>query len=394
MKKQLTSYLFAFTIFILFICDAKSNDLKNNGDTLVLSLDDAIEHAVDSALDAFIAENLYLAAYWQHENFRAERLPFLNLNATPADYRRTVAQEYDPQEESYRYIERETFFSSANLSVNQNIFRTGGEIYLDSDIGRLENLGIHERVEYSTVPLRIGVRQPIFAYNEFKWKKKIEPVKYERARFEMIESMEGIAMEVVELFFELAVARENLQIAQTQKANADTLHNIGKQRFDLGTISREDLYMLELDKVESGTYLERAKAQLERAQMNLLSYLRLDADTNIEIVVPEDVPDIQIQPSQSLGHAQEKHPKMLELEEDILMARSEVERARKESRFNANLDLSFGLNQRAENLPGAYQDPTNQQIVNLGVSIPLLDWGTAKGEHQLINITGRLYLPR
>ncbi len=381
MKKGLFSLLLGYAFFTLFSCELYSNEKSSN--TLVLTLDKAIELAVDSSLNSFIAENMYLAAYWRYNTYRAQRLPFLNLHADPAQYRRTFTQEYDSQENTYRYVEQQTFYSGANISLNQNIFSTGGTLYLDSDLGRLENFGANRFLQYNTVPLRVGLRQPLFAYNDFKWQKKIEPVKYEKAKLELVESMERIAVETVEMFFALAAAQVNLQIAETQKANADTLLNIGKQRFELASISREDLYMLQLEQVNTNNNLHRAQSQYKRAQMNLNSYLRLNADTRIEIILPDNIPDLHIAVSESLSLAKANHPSIKELEEIVFRSRSDVERTLRESRFSANLQMSFGLSQMAETLHDAYKDPVDQQIVQVGVYIPLLDWGTAKGKHNL-----------
>ncbi len=381
MKKRTLSLLLGCGFLMLFACDLYSN--PKSRDTLALTLEEAIELAVDSSLNAFIAENLYLASYWEYNTFRAQRLPFLELHTNPANFRRAMTQEYNYQEGRYEYVEQQTLYSNLNLSINQNITLTGGQVFVDSDLGRLENYGDISSLQYTSVPLRVGIRQPLFGYNRFKWEKKIEPVKYERAKREVVETMEEIAVETVKLFFDLAVAQVNLQIAENQKANADTLLKIGQKRFEIASISRNDLYMLQLEQINAGNNLEKAKSQLKRAQMYLSSFLRLDADNHIGIILPEEIPVLQIDGSQSLELAMSNNPKMLELKQQILESESDVDRTRRESRLNANLNMSFGLNQVTNNFKEVYQDPMDQQIVQLGISIPLLDWGTAKGKHNL-----------
>ncbi|MCF6241650.1 MAG: TolC family protein, partial [Bacteroidales bacterium] len=61
----------------------------------------------------------------------------------------------------------------------------------------------------------------------------------------------------------------------------------------------------------------------------------------------------------------------------------DLDKTIKENRFNANLTASFGLNQNAYELPDAYKDPLSQQIVILGITIPLMDWGNSKGKKQM-----------
>jgi outer membrane protein TolC len=57
----------------------------------------------------------------------------------------------------------------------------------------------------------------------------------------------------------------------------------------------------------------------------------------------------------------------------------EVNRAKTTDRFSANLFAEYGMTQSAEQFGNAYTSPENQQVVSLGVYIPILDWGLAKG---------------
>jgi outer membrane protein TolC len=47
--------------------------------------------------------------------------------------------------------------------------------------------------------------------------------------------------------------------------------------------------------------------------------------------------------------------------------------------FDANVTASVGFNQVANNFRGAYQNPLEQDVVRVGLSIPLMDWGVRKG---------------
>ena len=54
-----------------------------------------------------------------------------------------------------------------------------------------------------------------------------------------------------------------------------------------------------------------------------------------------------------------------------------------ESRFNASLNASVGFNQVAGKFKDAYHKPLQQDLVNVSVSIPLLDWGVRKGRYNM-----------
>ena len=65
--------------------------------SLVLSLEKTISLAADSSLEAFRTKNLFLSGYWEFRNYKAERLPSLTLNITPAEYYRDITKRYDSE---------------------------------------------------------------------------------------------------------------------------------------------------------------------------------------------------------------------------------------------------------------------------------------------------------
>ena len=65
------------------------------GKKLTLTLDRAIQIANDSSLEAFRCQNLFLSGYWEYRAYRADRLPSISLELTPAEYYRYIVERYD-----------------------------------------------------------------------------------------------------------------------------------------------------------------------------------------------------------------------------------------------------------------------------------------------------------
>ena len=374
--KQIT-ILFLLCVFSFKLVAQQSDGIEK------LSLQDVIKLATDSSLNAFIAQNTYYAGYWNYRNFKAQKLPFLNLTTTPVNFARQVSQQYNFQDSSYYYVEQQTLSSTANLSLNQVIMKTGGNIFIDSDLGYLKNLNKTNGTQFSSTPVRIGFSQQLFGFNAYKWQNRIEPLKYEKAKKQLVESMEAISVKAVTYFFEMARAQINLKIAATNLANADTLYSIGLKRAEIATITQEDLFTLKLDLINSRNDYEISKTDLKRARMNLYSLLRLDNSVDIKLVLPEKLPGIILDPIQCLQLAKENNPDILGFVQQHMEAERDVEQARKNSRFNANLNASFGLNQQGNDLQTAYKNPLDQEIVHVGLNIPLIDWGLSKGQYKL-----------
>ena len=57
-----------------------------------LDLNRTIEMAAKNSLSAFRYQNLYLTGYWEYRTYRANRLPSLTLDITPARYYRYITQ--------------------------------------------------------------------------------------------------------------------------------------------------------------------------------------------------------------------------------------------------------------------------------------------------------------
>jgi len=147
-----------------------------------LTLDQVIATAIDSSLNSMLAQNQFLASYWQYRSYKAERLPSLSFSSTPIQYYQTFVKRYDSQNNIDLYKQQKSIYSSAGLRAQQNVVWTGGVLSLETNLDFLRNFGMDTYTQFSSVPVRIGYSQSLFGFNSFKWSKKIEPLEYERAQ--------------------------------------------------------------------------------------------------------------------------------------------------------------------------------------------------------------------
>ena len=175
----------------------------------------------------------------------------------------------------------------------------------------------------------------------------------------------------------------NYEIAATNLANADTLYSIGQKRFKIASISQEDLYTLNLEKINAQNTFKESATTLKRARLKLLSLLRLSSDLNFTLIIPQEIPSQNIDAAICLQYAVENNPEILGYKQQLLESERDLERIKKESRFSANLDASFGLNQSGGNMTSSYKNLQDQEIVSFSLSVPIIDWGLAKGKYNL-----------
>ncbi len=347
---------------------------------MTLTLEKTIELANDSSLMAFRYRNMYQAGYWQYVSYKANRLPSLSLTATPARYYRYMTQRYDSEQNIDIFRQQQMFSASAGLEVTQNVDLLGGSLYLETDLEYMRNFGQNKYTQYSSVPVRIGYRQDLLGFNAFKWERKIEPLRYEKAKKELIYNMESVSEQAVSYFFALALAQAEYRLAEENVASCDTLYVIGERRFKIAAISRADLLTLELDKVNARNTLENCRIALKRASFSLASFLGMDKNTEIELKMPGRPLTTAIPLDLALAMAKKNNPMLLGHRQTILEGEREFNRAKAESRFNASVNASVGFNQVADDFSGAYRSPLRQDLVSVSISVPLIDWGVRKGK--------------
>lgn len=102
---------------------------------ITLDLQQTIAMANDSSLEAFRTKNMYLSGYWEYRTFKANRLPSLTLNMTPAQYNRDITKRYDSNRAMDIYRSQQSFYAYGNLAIRQNFDLTGGTFYLDTELG-------------------------------------------------------------------------------------------------------------------------------------------------------------------------------------------------------------------------------------------------------------------
>ena len=366
MRKLLLSLLIIFPALL----PAQSVDLM---------LRRAIEMANDSSLQAFRVKNMYLSSYWGYRSYQAARLPSLSLALTPATYNRYIRQRYDSQENIDVYRAQQMYSASGSLNITQNFDPLGGTFYLETGLEYMRNFGDYTGNQFSSIPVRIGYRQNLIGYNAFKWDKKIEPLKFEKAKKELIYNMEGVAETAVNYYFALALAQEEYRLAVNNLASCDTLYITGERRFKIQSISEADLLTLKLDRVNAQNTLENASIGLKRAMFSLATFLGMDQNAKITVTLPVAPDSKEIPVDIALTQARLNNPDLLQHRQNVLEAQRDLSRTKMESRFNANINASIGFNQVAPTFGDAYHNLMRQDLVAVTISIPLVDWGVRKG---------------
>ncbi len=245
--------------------------------------------------------------------------------------------------DEYIYIPKNTVSNLGTLSLSQNIGPTGTVISLRSDLTLFRDIAKDLPTNYITNPVSIDITQPIRKYNTLKWQKKIEPVRYNAARKTYLANIEGVHLSAVMNFFSLALAQINKQIAEMNYSNADTLYRIAQGRYDLGTIAEDELLQMQLSWLNAETARKQADMNLRDREIRLRSFLGYNENVRLELIVPTEIPDLQVEMKEVLDLALENNPDLLQQQINVLNAQSNAAQAKAEKGLNASLTASFGF---------------------------------------------------
>ena len=347
------------------------------------SIDDIIGLAKGQSPFSKQAETRKENRYWQYRFYRSNYNPQLRMIGTLPSYSKSVSQA-PLADGSFRYNQVEQSNNSLNLGLVQPIAFTGGTISVNSGLSYFNNYlatGLNPGEQWGGTVMNIQLNQPIFAFNTLRWDKMTEPLRYEESKRSFVEEMESISKEAVSRFFNVLDAQINLQIAEFNLANNDTIYKIEEGRYNIGTTPKDKLLQAELQLLRSRQDVTQAKINLQIARLQMRSYLGLRDEENFELVLPENIPQLVMSVEQALQLAKDNRADYIAFERRKLEADREVAQARGQ-RFQTNLTAAFGLNNNGLALNDIYQDPTQQQTFALSLNVPVVDWGRNRARVQ------------
>jgi outer membrane protein TolC len=355
-----------------------------------ISLEETLQLANKNSLDAFKAKRQYAIDYWKYKSFKAKFLPRVDLNLQPFTYNRSLVKRYDPVNNIDVYKQQQSLNMYSQLSLSQNIMATGTKVFVNSNFNELINYGDPTVKNYSTTPIRIGIIQPIMAFNELKWSNKTALLEFDKAKKDFIFNAQKINIEAASLFFKWALNSAKVTIAKESKVNAVRLYNIAKKRYRIGAIEKDDLLNLELENFTTKTNLSKAQQELETVVSDLKLFLNKEDLEGYEPELPMLISNLKIDLGVAENYMNLNNPDLLNTIIRKVYAARDLDKVSKDNRFKLSLDASYGLNQQSNNFSDAYRNFLDQQIVAVRFTMPILDWGERKGIIKTAKMTKEL----
>jgi outer membrane protein TolC len=344
----------------------------------IFTLADIIARAKNQSPSSKWAETRKENRFWAYRSFRTNYNPQLRLEGQlPVYYKRVNQIIQDDGTYLYRPVQQTN--NDITLGLRQPLAFSGGIISANSGLGFFKdyNKETFDAEQWSGSVFNIALTQPIFAFNPYRWDKKIEPIVYEESKREYVEEMEEISGTAVQRFFNVLEEQINHQIASFNLVNNDTIYKIEQGRYNIGTTSLDKLLQVELQLLTSRQQVAQASLELETARLQLRSFIGLNDGEEFRLVLPEEIPQFSVGVNEALQYARENRAAYIGFKRRRLEGEESVAQARGR-RFQVEARAAYGLNNNGLVLNDVYNNPTEQQQFSLGFSVPVLDWGRNK----------------
>jgi len=341
-----------------------------------------------------VSETQREVSQYQFLTYKSDLKPRVSIYGNAPVYSKQFVAVIQP-DGSTQYLPVQQNTSDIGLSLSQVLPFSGGQISLNTELSQFYDFQ-SKYTTYNGTPVFILLNQPVFGFNEIKWRKKIEPLKLEEARREYFLDLENIAQEVTKLYFDVIDAQSNIKIAHINFENSQANYQIENKRVMLGTTTEDRLLQLELQMLKSKQELDKAKYDYKVYSLALRTYIGKKGNEDLELVLPEVIPKLYLSVDLAIRYARLYRPEYVAFERKKKEAQRDVAQAKAEKQ-QINITASYGLNRAADDLHTIYSSPTNQQTFAINLNVPILDWGrrsarynTARTLEKLIDYTNQL----
>jgi outer membrane protein TolC len=353
-----------------------------------MTLQETIDLAIEMSPLSYSARYHMLANEWRYRSYQADLLPGLSLSGDAPNYMSAFRENFNP-DGTTSLIYSQQSNASVGLTLDQPIMFTGGNLSVSTGVSRLGIFASENTYLWSSTPLVVGFRQPLFQFNELKWRNRIEPMEYQIAQKNYAEAMEELSLTVTQRYFDVLLSKINLDIAEFNVSVNDSIYNISRGRYNVGNIAENDLLQSELQLRNAESTLTQARINYNQQLNSFRLLIGLQSDAPVDVGIPAEIPDLIIDESLALEMARRNNSTSLNFDLQLLQAQRDLDMAVKQSSFSATVQANFGLNQTSENFSDLYSEPLNQQFVTLSFQVPIFNWGKQNAEINFARNTQR-----
>ena len=349
-----------------------------------------LPHCLGKELNLYEALNFYVynTAYVKRERlafentlieydiFKKSLLPSLSLNLAPVSFNHSMRllQNYSTGE--YCNIEEYSNTIYGGVNISQKVPLTGGLFMIGSNLSFLNEYS-NKKQNFSSTPLYLSYTQPLFGGRKsMSIEKALYELRNNVAIKEFCTSVSAEQQKILALYLDAYSNKIDISIYSKMVNIGDSLLAHTKIRKEVGKVTDYEYNQVELQQLDNQIALEKALYAYQNSIRLLENELSL-FEIELEELPKTNFP-MHINGEKILELVHRNNPQYQKLEIEHLNAEYTLHLAKTSNRFNADISLSYGLNQYATSFKEVYHRPNQQQTASVTFNIPVFQWGVTR----------------
>lgn len=347
-----------------------------------LTFDEVVNHLVFKSRELQMHNLAYANELLEQENYRKSFLPSLSLNFSPINLNRSIRLLQSPENGSYSNVHDYSLTSSGGLTISQKIGPTGGTLAAGGSLSYLREIS-RDYSSYSSSPFYLSYSQQLFGgWKQHKFDKTTHSLKKVLASKSHCSAIAAAQQRVASLFLAARSSLDEKLLAEETLKVADELVRVARVKLEHGKITQFDLNQLLAEQISDSLRFLSAANDYAEALSQLKDFLRIDEDVQIALGDMPPLPQhIDLETARRL--MMENSPTAQNRTIEKVTAEQTLYQAKLDSRWNASISLSYGLNKYATEFGDILKHPDRRQSIDVTVSFPVFQWGINNNKRQM-----------
>lgn len=205
------------------------------------------------------------------------------------------------------------------------------------------------------------------------FERAISKLKNDMALKDYCTSVSTEQQKILELYLNAYSNKVDIDFYSKATSMGDSLLMHARIRKEAGKITDYEYNLVEMQQLDNRIELEKSQYAYA-ASIRLLEKELLINDIELKSLSVGNFPE-RIEESDVVRLVNQNNPTYQSLELERLSAEYRLHQKKTDNRFNANISVSYGLNQYAKSFADAYRHPDQRQSASVTLSIPVFQWG-------------------
>ena len=360
-------------IIIFSFCSATKGYCQSSAN------DYTLENIIEIAKSESIANKISVAHHQrniaQYNSYKKLFLPEISFTSNILDYSKDYFSVIQPSG-TISFQSMSQNYSTLGLAITQIVPQTGGTVSVSSNLTRFDDFILKEK-QYNGIPINLSIRQPINAYNEYKWLNIIEPIRLENTKRRSVAELAQISLLTTKLYFNVIEGKSSFDLSEEAYKTFQRLLNEEKEKVKFGTTSLNKYTQIEIQMLDAEKLRNAALEDLNNSIVELSDYIGIHISKDNELRLPSQLPEIKIDNIDLVSSMEKNMAEYTEFKIKALEAQRDLEKVKKE-KYKINVGLSVGYNSTDNHLGNVYSRANPRQSATLSLNFPILDWGRLK----------------